>query len=546
MPTADTHGFALDLAERLAILEDLLASSPACAVGVFDAARNFVDAGHALAEIGIPVDGHLPLKAGLLAEFLAVSDVWLMSDAALEAGVHGLAVRSVRLRDGQRADLHLIEINDSELKTVAVLVPDGGSVTATVPSTAVAASPRVGIVLCDAFGLITSASASTRRLLGQPDEPIEGTPVVHLLHPDDREVAIANWSAAKEQKGVALRWRCRLARCDGSSLWVEITITNEIDADGVGDVSFDLYDISREVAATEALVAERELIELLTETLPVGVAKFDARGRLEHANGRLRDLLSPLDPQDVLDQAFRGELADLELAAAFAALIQEAVGSRLVVDHCGKDGVVRHLEWTIRAALGDGGQVTGGALCIADVTEAAQLRDALEHRASTDELTGCLNRSGTIGALEHALAGVSPIEGVGLLFIDLNDFKGINDSRGHAIGDAVLEVAAGRLRNAVRTGDLVGRLGGDEFVVISPGLQSASAALEFGGRISRQLQGRATIDGVTIPIAASIGVAWTSTSTAGELLGAADAAMYTAKQTHSVVPVLSVTTGAAA
>ena len=86
----------------------------------------------------------------------------------------------------------------------------------------------------------------------------------------------------------------------------------------------------------------------------------------------------------VLDQAFRGELADLELAAAFPALIQQAVGSRL----------------------------------------------------------GCLNRSGTIGALEHMLARVRPVEGVGLLFIDLNGSKSINDSRGHAIGDAVLGVVA--------------------------------------------------------------------------------------------------------
>ena len=480
-----------------------------------------------------------------------MSDVWLLSDAAREVAVHGSAMRPVRLRDNQLADLHLFEINenknnDAALRTVAVLVPHGGSIPEKPLATAVVASPRVGVMRCDAFGLITSASASTRGLLGRPHEPIEGTPIVHLIHPDDRAVAIANWSAAKEQRGVALRWRCRIARDDESSFWVEITITNEIDADGQGDVCFDLYDISSEVAATEALVAERELIELLTETLPVGVAKFDAHGRLEHANGRLRELLAPLDPQDVLDQAFQGELADLELAAAFAALIQEGAGSRLVVDHCGDDGMVRHLEWTIRAALGDGGAVTGGALCIADVTEAAQLRDALEARARTDGLTGCLNRSGTIGALEHALAGVDATEGVGLLFIDLNDFKGLNDSSGHAIGDAVLEVVACRLRSAVRAGDLVGRLGGDEFVVISPGLHSAKAALVFADRISPQLQGPATIDGVAVPITASIGVAWTSTTTAGELLGAADTAMYTAKQTHSVVPVLSAAPGAAA
>ena len=142
---------------------------------------------------------------------------------------------------------------------------------------------------------------------------------------------------------------------------------------------------------------------------------------------------------------------------------------------------MRHLEWTIRAAVGDHGEVTGGVVCIADVTEAAQLREALEDRARTDALTGCLNRAGTITALEHALADLGPNEGVALFFIDLDGFKIINDSRGHAVGDAVLEIAASRLRGALGLDDLVGRLGGDEFVVIAPGLDSTERGTRSGG-----------------------------------------------------------------
>jgi diguanylate cyclase (GGDEF)-like protein len=538
MATETTHDVALDPDGRLTILRSLLASHPSCVVGVYDAARNLVDVGDVLARIGLASGDHRPIETGLLAQILAVSDVGLISQLALEASANGSAMRSVLLRDGQRADLHFVELDEAERRMVAVFVPDGGSIISSPAATAVVASPRVGALRCDAFGLITSASESVLDLLRRPSLPVVGTSIADLIHPDDAEVAIANWSAAKEQRGVALRWRCRVARDDGSALWVELTITNDIDAAGNGDVCFDLYDISREVAATEALVAERELIELLTETLPVGVAKFDAQGCIEHANRRLRVLLAPLDPQRVLDDAFRGELVDLDLAAAFALLIEDGIGSRHVVDHLGEHGDVRCLEWTIRAALDESGDITGGALCIADVTEAARLRVALERRASTDGLTGCLNRSAAVGALEEALASLGPDEGVALLFIDLDHFKQTNDSRGHAIGDAVLEIVAQRLRAAVRGGDLVGRLGGDEFVVIAPRVESADEALVYAERIARLLHGPSTIDGVDVPIAASIGVAWTSTVTAGELLSAADAAMYIAKQNHAVAPVL--------
>jgi diguanylate cyclase (GGDEF)-like protein len=547
MATAETRGFALDIAERLSMLSDLLVTNPASAVGLCDRGGNTDDAGHVLANVGIPVDGHGVLKASALVEFVAASYAGSLADASREAGVRGCATRTLRLRDGQWADLHLIEISDTEQTTVAIIVPSAGeTIAGTAKPTATEATSRIGVLLSDAFGLITSASASTLVLLGGPSEPIVGTSVVDLLHADDREMAIVNWLAAKAHRGVALRWRCRLVKSDGSSLWTEITITNDIESDGTGVVRLELYDIATEVAATEALVAERELIGLLTETLPVGVAKFDALGRVEHANGRLTELLAPLDPQEMLGKAVRGDVEDVELAAAFNALMRDGVASRLVVDHMDANGTVRHLEWTIRAAVGGGGEVTGGVVCIADVSEAIRLREALEGRASTDALTGCLNRAGTVAALEVALSNVGRTGGIGVLFIDLDDFKSVNDTRGHAVGDAVLEVVASRLRGALRSGDLVGRLGGDEFVVISTGLHSATAAHAFACRVSEHMQGPATVAGFAVPIGASIGVAWTMTSTARDLLGAADAAMYIAKQTHSKTPVLATAPLAAA
>ncbi|MEY2459867.1 MAG: diguanylate cyclase, partial [Acidimicrobiaceae bacterium] len=146
-----------------------------------------------------------------------------------------------------------------------------------------------------------------------------------------------------------------------------------------------------------------------------------------------------------------------------------------------------------------------------------------------------------IAALEQALATIEPGEGVGLLFIDLDGFKHINDASGHAVGDAVLEVVAHRLRDGLREEALLGRLGGDEFVVIAPRLHSANAALVLANRMSDRLHGDVAIGEINVGIAASIGVAWTSNGTASELLAHADGAMYTAKHARSAVPILAAT-----
>ncbi|MDQ1402496.1 MAG: diguanylate cyclase [Actinomycetota bacterium] len=510
-----------------------MANNPGCAVGMFDRARNVSDARGLLASAGISLDGHAALQGGAIVELVATADAWLVTDVGMEARLEGTAVRAVRLRDGKPAQLHLVEIRDGEGTTVILIVPSAGDAVAPTPApTPIIASPRVGTAQCNGFGEILSASPSMLALLGRL-HPLDGEPIISHLHPDDRDAGIVMWVAAKGQRGVALRWRCRVVRADESNLWVEVTLTNSIDGDGHGEVQLDMFDISAEVAATDALAAETELLALLTETLPVGVAKFDTSGRVEQANTRLTELLAPRRPSEVLGLAALGALESPDLAAAFTALFRDGTGSKLVIHDADVNGETRHLEWTIRPVLADDGEVSGGVVCVADVTEASLLRQTLEQRAMTDALTGCLNRAGTLAALDAALATIAPGDGVGLLFIDLDSFKHINDARGHAIGDVVLEVVASRLHGALRAQDLLGRLGGDEFVVIAPRIGSEEAMLVLAGRMSQKLQGPATIGDITVAISASIGVAWTSAGEAIDLLAAADASMYAAKQARA-------------
>lgn len=163
----------------------------------------------------------------------------------------------------------------------------------------------------------------------------------------------------------------------------------------------------------------------------------------------------------------------------------------------------------------------------------AHLR-AMEHRASHDELTGLLARDELRARLDIALrSAVRHDRIIGVLFLDLDGFKAINDSMGHDAGDALLRSFAARLRSSVRSEDLVARFGGDEFVVVTVGLERESAVREVAENVRRSFERPIEIDEGAILMTPSIGIAIgsrTSPGTPDDLLADADQAMYRAKK----------------
>jgi diguanylate cyclase (GGDEF)-like protein len=157
------------------------------------------------------------------------------------------------------------------------------------------------------------------------------------------------------------------------------------------------------------------------------------------------------------------------------------------------------------------------------------LQHKLRHQALHDPLTGMANRSLFQARVREALAGRR--EGVGVLFIDLDDFKTVNDSLGHVVGDELLRAVAGRLGECVRPGDLAARLGGDEFAVLVQGMADSRAATAVAGRIVDRLDEPFHIMGAELMVRASIGIATGDGGEfdADEILRNADEAMYTAK-----------------
>ncbi|MBV8432313.1 MAG: diguanylate cyclase, partial [Solirubrobacterales bacterium] len=190
------------------------------------------------------------------------------------------------------------------------------------------------------------------------------------------------------------------------------------------------------------------------------------------------------------------------------------------------DGSVRWLETVFSNLLGDP-KVNGVVLNSRDITERQKLSEGLRKRAFHDPLTGLANRA----RFEERLQAASGDSDTAVLFIDLDNFKTVNDSLGHGAGDQFLSEVARRLSTCVRMGDVVARMGGDEFAVLISGVDAQIRAPRIAERILRELGAPIELDRRAITPSASIGIACgDSTQSAPEILRDADLALYEAKR----------------
>ncbi len=223
-------------------------------------------------------------------------------------------------------------------------------------------------------------------------------------------------------------------------------------------------------------------------------------------------------------------LADLDLCLHLLGAVGAGDEERFSLRLLHADGRVLFVEGTLSNLLGDAA-VSGLVLTVRDISERRDLEDRLSFQAFHDSLTGMANRQLFGDRLEHALIrrpGGSSV--LVVLFCDLDDFKSVNDSWGHGLGDQVLVEVGARLRSVIRAGDTAARLGGDEFAILMDAA-NLDEARELALRLQAVLEPPVVIGEHSISVRSSIGLAQAvpGEMTAEELLRNADVAMYLAK-----------------
>jgi diguanylate cyclase (GGDEF)-like protein/PAS domain S-box-containing protein len=288
---------------------------------------------------------------------------------------------------------------------------------------------------------------------------------------------------------------------------------------------------SAEVAASEAaaLAASEARFRGLIDDNSDLVLLAGAGHVIRSASRAARDLLG-FDPRELEHRP----LAEL-LHPDDIALLASAEGDRhrrLEIRMRHRNGYWLHVEALANDMSGDA-HVEALVLTIRDVTERKAFEEQLRHRAFHDPLTQLPNRALLSDRLQHALSREGRFEDqVAVLFVDLDDFKVVNDALGHASGDELLVLVARRLRSCLRSADTAARLGGDEFGVLLEGVPDVDHAVTVAQRILDALAEPFSIGGLPVPLRASVGVAIgiAQTIAADELLRNADIAMYAAKR----------------
>ena len=389
------------------------------------------------------------------------------------------------------------------------------------------------VLSIDDRGVVRGANAKAAELTGLAVSDITGQPFQSLVGEDDEET-VDDWLAEGRRRQSVDAVTLRLASIDGTVTVVEAS--HDRPRSTTQGAIVRLRDVTEREERVRALEQARRRFQQAFHSAPTGMAliRLDDSNIID-ANRSLAEMLQrPID--DLVGRSIR-EIThpeDLKAAAAYRARLELGIVDTYLLDqrYLRSDG---EFIWArTRVAVTEDEGVPLAITHIEDVTEQRNTADQLRWAATHDDLTSLPNRTELLARADSLLAD-APAGSVALLFIDLDNFKTVNDSLGHGIGDQLLTVMARRLGESVARGALLGRFGGDEFIVVVTSVSDAPGQRFNPGRIAERLRDTlreaVDVEGTELFVTASIGysVNHREGTTAAELLRDADGAMYRAK-----------------
>ncbi len=381
------------------------------------------------------------------------------------------------------------------------------------------ASP-LGLFVSDAQGSCVYTNAAYHTISGLSFEQALGTNWSMAIHPEDRERVLAEWRIAARDQG-PFQTEFRFLRGDDSVIWTRV---NSAAMRG-GTKSFGLVQTVEDISerkktesvlrtAEEAIFEEKERAQVTLNSIGDAVLSTDLQGNVTYLN-RVAEAMTGWSRQSALGRPLAevfniidgNTRAVAENPAQRAIREDQTVGLAADCVLIRRDGFESAIEDSAAPIHNREGRVIGAVLVFRDVSESRAVAQRMAHLAQHDFLTGLPNRVLLTERCAQAIGQANRHhKQVGLLFLDLDFFKRINDSLGHAIGDQLLQSVADRLVAAVRATDTVCRQGGDEFVILLAEIEQPLDATYVAEKLLAAFASPHLINGHELHVSLSIGI----------------------------------------
>lgn len=399
--------------------------------------------------------------------------------------------------------------------------------------TAVNDASPLGLLRADANGHCTYVNRTFEMITGLTREEALGDAWLRAVHPQDREV-LKNALHHMARTRTPYQDTLRCVHPDGAIVWVSFKIAVMVVDEAVYGYVGTVDDITHVRKSVMALRESESRLRTIADTLPAMVAYIDA-AQIYRFHNLAYEREFNRTGATVLGMPIRDTVSP-ERYANLLPYVQRALqGETLTFEEDDEsDATPRTYEVVYIPQMDeDGANVIGFHVMRQDITVQKREKQRLLRLSQVDALTGLTNRAGFLQKLHDTmLAARANGNLMAVMYMDIDRFKPVNDTFGHAVGDALLKAFSARLTHTMRASDTIARLGGDEFTIIMDRIHRVDDAAALAAKIVAAMQGDFDLDGTVVSISTSIGLTYYRGEdvTPAELLNRADILLYEAKQ----------------